>query len=367
MSRRDDSDPNDRLLKNMLESAQRLRLAGMAEAESFVTANRTLLDTLEEQAPTFADSLQRIGSRSVRRQRRAERGFRRRLRRHWGAGLDSLLVLVGVAEEAAGHCNARNREEVAKGNDVLFDVLYQMNGQACRLTREVRALLECGFPLGALARVRSLHEVSVRAQVLKSYGREPGHEDLAEKYALHHIVVNYRDALEFQRHAARLGYEPIRDEELSEMGAAHDELVSRYGSVYRSAYGWAAGLPGLPARPSFADLERLAQIDHLRGHYSWASHEVHADSKAMRLNVFERGGTSALLTGATNYGLADAGSLAAIYLHQTLASFLLCVDIPAHFDLFTLQAMSHLVKRSDEAFATAKREWKRQRRLSKGG
>jgi hypothetical protein len=350
VTKRDNGDPNERLVASLVEAAQRLQDAGMEKTEAFVTANKTLLERLGQQAPAFAESLQREGSRTVRKQRWYEGGFHRRLRRHWGGALDLLLILVGIAEEAGSYCDARNRAHVVETNDVLFDVLHRLNGQACRLTREVHALLQAGFPFGALARTRSLHEISVRAQVLKAYGRGQEHEDLAERYVLHDHVVNYKDALEFQRHAARLGYEPLSDHAMAEMKEMHDVLVARYGSVYRSAYGWAAGLPDLPSRPSFADLERFVQIDHLRGHYAWASHEVQADSKSMRLNVLERGGSSALLTGATNFGLADAGVLAAIYLHQTLVSFLLCVDVPAHFDLLTLQAMARLVDDAEKAF-----------------
>jgi hypothetical protein len=351
--RRENADPNETILKRIFEEAQRLHVGGLDQEQAIVTASKASLDALEKTSPDYAESLIRQGHRFVSRQRRYERGFRRRLRKHWGEPLGLLLAFIATAEEAGRICDARNRDGAIEQNDVLFDVLYQMNGQACRIAREVHALLEAGYPFGALARCRTLHEVSVRTQVLKACGREPNHLDLAEKYVLHDHVVNYRDARVYQRHAAALGYEPFDDAFMSEMKAVHDELVGRYGAPYQSPYGWASGLPGVSVRPNFGELERLAKVDHLRGHYSWASHEIHADAKAMRLNMLERGGQKVVLTGATNVGLADPGSLASVYLHQTTVSFLLCVDVPAHFDLYSLQAMTHMRDKIDDALADA--------------
>lgn len=349
MWRRRVDDPNDSMLQQLIAGYERLVEAGYTESEALDRANRALVDSIESSVPRFSDNVTRQGLRYVGRIRRYDRGFRRRLRRHWGSALDLLLVIVSMSEDAAIRCHARNRQAMIDDNDVLFDALFRMNGHSCRLAREVHALLAAGYPSGALARTRTLHELSVRAQVLREFGRQSAHPDLAERYVLHDHVVNYKDALVFQQHAERLGYEKFSDAEMDRMSNTRRDLLARFGREFDQLYGWACGLPGVSRSPKFDELERLAGIDHLRGQYKWASHEIHADSKALRMNIRERAGTSATLTNATNDGLAEPGGLAVIYVHQILVAMLYSVT-PSHFDLLVGQSMGVLVERASGAF-----------------
>src|SRR6266540_2224465 len=130
--------------------------------------------------------------------------------------------------------------------------------------------------MGALARSRTLHEIAVTAMLVADYGRRPEHSDVAERFLNHQVVATYKDALVYQEHCETLGYEPFTDADVALMKAEFDRCVARYGPAYKEQYGWAVGLAG-PRAPRFRDLERLAQVSHLRGHYSWASQEVHSD------------------------------------------------------------------------------------------
>ncbi len=87
-------------------------------------------------------------------------------------------------------------------------MLHRLNGQALRVAREVHALGSAGYPLGALSLSRTAHEISVRAAVLSEFGSTPGHADLAERFVSHADIINYNDAVVYQRDVEKLGYEP---------------------------------------------------------------------------------------------------------------------------------------------------------------
>jgi hypothetical protein len=100
----------------------------------------------------------------------------------------------------------------------------------------------------------------------------------------------------------------------------HDLLIEQYGSAYGKPYGWAIGLDGEPGAPSFRRLERLADLSHVRWHYTQQSHEMHADASGWESNVLEHNGQTYLTTDRVHFGLAEPAHLALISLHQCAAS-----------------------------------------------
>jgi hypothetical protein len=310
--------------------------------------------TLAASGPLLADQLVRSAPKMLREHRRLRRGFQRRLRARWKDGLDLYYMVYVGSEEVGATFNNKHRPQAVIDNDVLFDVLTRLHARACRTAVEVYHLLTGGFAMGALARSRTLHEIAVTAMVLTEHGRQPGHQELAEKFALHESVAAYRDALQFQANADALGYEPFSDGEIEDMKQTSDELATRYGTNYRETYGWAASL--VPhGKPKFKDLEALTNVAHLRPHYRWASHEVHSDSKGLSQNTLRRSGAEWQSTGPTNSGLADPGHMALISLHQTTVALLLCLESPEPSDLLALVGLQELVDRSGTAFLDAQR------------
>jgi len=106
------------------------------------------------------------------------------------------------------------------------------------------------------------------------------------------------------------------------MQRQNDALCAQYGKQYAQDNGWAAELLA-PERPTFKALENLAKLAHLRSYYKWGCHEVHSDSKGLRLNDYERSGVVYRSTGVVNTGLAEPGHLALISLYQCTAALLL--------------------------------------------
>lgn len=347
----DFEDPNDWWILQFYRVVEQLVGHGMDESKATAKALEVMTETIDKHAVDYAASIETTGRDYLADSAKYRVEFIERLRVQWGDPLDLFELIVSVVEDSGMKFERRNLRD-KETYTLLLDVLAQLNGQAIRVAREVHALLTAGFPLGAHSLARTIHEISVRADVLGAFGNTDEYADLAERFVLHDHVINYRDAVVYQRDATRLGFEPLSEEEMAEMKNAHDDLLARYGQAYGAPYGWAAGLPGLPKpnRPTFEDLEILAGLDHFRGIYRWSSHFVHGDSKALRLGQVERGGSSAILTNATNNMLADPAQHALIGLVRVFTSMATAPDLFAFYDMLLCKSLQSLLDKANHMF-----------------
>lgn len=355
----------------MREGMQRLVEAGVSAETAGHVAATALRDSLADVAPGVVDDLYRSSPRMLRRRRRDRRRMRRRIRSQWGSALDVYTMVLVAAEESGHVFDQQHRPPDGEWIDPLLDALLGLHARACRAALEVHHLLSDGLPKAALARSRTLHEIAVCAMVLADYGRRPEHRDLAERFIQHVTVSTYKDAVTYQENCEVLGYDRFTDEEMTEMRTERDDAIARYGTAFKEQYGWAAGLER-PGAPSFRDLERLAEVSHLRSHYVSATHEVHSDAKGWAENVSEWGETLYRETGYSNEGLADPGQMALISLQQSTVSLLFSPDDVAPMSLFATTVMSRLVDEACDAFAQAEHVVERvnqrlQRRQASGG
>ena len=87
-------------------------------------------------------------------------------------------------------------------------------------------------------------------------------ESLASDYVEHEVVESCRAAMDHHRCSERLGYEPLDDSEFSQIRRAYEDAIRRHGKPFKTQYGWAAEVLGLPC-PGMRDIEQAAGIDHL--------------------------------------------------------------------------------------------------------
>src|SRR5262249_21611006 len=104
-------------------------------------------------------------------------GFRRRLAERGGAPFELLRLMYGLAREYGETIGTAFRDDGASPPPHLMEALSRLHARSCRLAAETLALLEAGFPEGALARWRALHEVATVAMFLSDHD-----EQLAERY-----------------------------------------------------------------------------------------------------------------------------------------------------------------------------------------
>lgn len=274
------------------------------------------LETADKAADLIRQKLLRTASEMLKEHAELKESFENRLNMRWGNAFDLLEQLIAVAHEAGEEFNREFRPEAVKDNDLVFEVLTQLHARSCQVASEVLTLLESGYADGAMARWRSLQEITVIALYIRTNG-----QDIAEKYLLHENIESYKASIQYQQYATRLGYPPYSEKEIDEFKKRKDELIVRFGKNYKNDYGWAAEALNKP-NPKFNDIEKAVELDHLRPFYKMASHNVHANPKGITFKLGLHKNTRLLLTGASNYGLSDPGICTAISLSQITINLL---------------------------------------------
>jgi hypothetical protein len=290
---------DEEIAANAAEAAEALAAAiaaGMEPEDAFRRSAEASADIFIER---LADHMQQQGPLVASRR---DAGASR-LAETWGAALDMYYTVTVAAAELGMLCSSRRNEGHAAAESVS-SALELLHARACQTALEVHALLAAGFPGGAYARYRTLHELAVTTAVIAEYGRVPEHADLADRYLSHTHIEHYQQAKEYQRSSPHLGWQPFSQETMRGLRREHDRLISRYGRNYREAYGWA---DGLITPLTFARLEAKANMDVLRYMYVTGSHLVHASAHGLRMTVVPTQVTasSGMIGGPFDIGLAQ--------------------------------------------------------------
>ncbi len=184
------------------------------------------------------------------------------------------MIIVISIETAESH-HAEDGAASFKKKGYIFEALIRLHARACQIACEILVLLKSGFADSAHARWRSLHEVAVITDLIRSGG-----EDLAEKYLLHDGIECFKAAEIYQERCIELGEEPLTDAEFSELKKTHDDLIERFGENYRYDYGWASDVVK-KTKTSFQDIEDFSDIKYRKPDYKMACHNVHANSRSL--------------------------------------------------------------------------------------
>jgi hypothetical protein len=336
-------------------SSEEAMECGLVEALEILT---------EDGPPQVAAALKADGPRMLAERRRLDRGFEKRLRQRWGSALDLYYMVAVACQEvgAEGYQEANQCDEGGDDERALLEAVSGLQARACRQSLEVLSLLEAGFPKAAHAVSRSMHEGAVVASVLTEYGSTPEHSDIGLRFLLFDHISNLMDAEEHQRYAERINHEPFTDQEMAALRTTKAAVLERFPDLDRKM-GWAGDLPGLRKR-TFEELEVIAGIDHLRPHYTWASHEVHAYPKGVRLNQSGLDGDLWKLAGRTNAGLADPAQGALVALNQVTASMLTVPGVASPSRIVASRAAMALLDEACEEFVRIERELVDERTLT---
>lgn len=262
--------------------------------------------------------------------------FRTALEERWGKPLGMLRMLLTVSRDLGSEM-----VEVRPPNEShLSNVLLRLHARACQVTAEIITLLENGYADGAMARWRTLHEISIVMALMNEHG-----DALAERYVAHQAIEAKSAKDQYELCHERLGYEPLSPDECSDIDAGYSEAISEFGKEFGGPYGWAAGYvePRQRGRLGLGDLEVAAGRSMMASHYKLASHNVHAGPQALFLRLGLLDDEPGILAGASNVGLAEPGQNTALSL--SLISVLLFND---SVDLDSLVKMKVLLLLRDQ-------------------
>ena len=211
-----------------------------------------------------------------------------------GAGFERL----GFLRELSIAMNDRlcGRSDMTPSRGTRARAVVEVHADACLTAGEISVLLAAGYPSGAVARWRSLHE----AHVITAYlTKQPA--TIAERFLAHRWVV-----------AAQL-MDPDGERSESTDAASSRRVIARFGPEMKNDYGWASPrLKGKPRKPSFTDLERSVTLG--RGRRAVANKLIHPGSLSAVFRTAVPGAPGVHLVGPRPDGIGEAGVLTAMSL-----------------------------------------------------
>lgn len=235
--------------------------------------------------------------------------FRGNLEKRYGEGLDKLRMLVTIAREWGQENYQRKYEKEDGSLSSLDDVLVRLHVRACQVVLEIIILLENGLADGAMARWRTLHEITTVAMLIKQHG-----ESLAERYVQYQIVESKKAMIAYEECREVLGYGSYPKKQSRKIAREYARVIATYGESFGGEYGWIAHLlgKGPKNRVTFADLQKAAEMKEMRAYYKMASYNVHASPKGVYFKLGEIEKSTTLPAGSTNAGLVEPAQNAAI-------------------------------------------------------
>lgn len=231
--------------------------------------------------------------------------FRSDLEDRWGDGLNYLRMLLTSFREMGRNASRRFSRSKAKSYRYRRWVLERLHVRACQVSDEIICLLENGFADGAMARWRTLHEISVAASLIAD-----GDEDLAERYILHDAVEVKRQANDYNESQVPLGARPLGKRQSKSIETDYANVIARFGPTFARPYGWASKHLN-QKKPTFKDLQFAAGRADSSSYYKLASFNVHAGARNLFFNLSSIGDDVMLISGRSNAGLSEPGELTA--------------------------------------------------------
>ncbi|UUN27797.1 DUF5677 domain-containing protein [Streptomyces sp. FIT100] len=289
---------------------------------------------------------------SIRANRRVDRGFMKRLQRRYGRAFMAYTIMMACAHEAGEALASKGSSGLSEERAASFEVLIRLHAKACRVSGEVSALLINGYPEGALARCRTLHEMAVIAGAIGDCIDDAQNGDLALRYLEHEVIAVHQSARQHQKDHQALGVEPLGQDYLDELEALYDAALAKYGTEFKREYGWAKKYC---PDANFRALEAKVRMGHMRAYYQLASNEVHSGSRGLSLNFTDFRGQVAMRVGKTNVGLTEPASMALNSLYQVTVVLLIkglpdCADLTG---LITMKALDELREQAAKFFYDA--------------
>ena len=239
---------------------------------------------------------ERLTSRHVQTRR-----VERQLRSLWSTPLCLFDLLWDICTAQGAEFNAQFRPQASRENDLVFECLVRIHAKACQIAGEILVLCQHGFPDGALARWRTLHELAVVQQFIAKEGRP-----VAQRYLDHVAVANYSEALVYKENAAALEFEPLGDIELAELKQKCDEVCAKYEPSFCRPDGWVPTYIETGNLRGIRAVEQSVSLGSLSPFVRMANSRIHAGPKSVYFSLAQPDhARDMMIAGPSAYGIAD--------------------------------------------------------------
>lgn len=307
-------------LEDMLSSAveEIPGIENLSDKELEEIYRKVIENTHAELVSDTIRTLKKNARKMLKERRRIDNGFERRNYSRWKNSIDHFEMLIVVASEL-GEANARELHQWSKDEEShVFSAITQLHAKAILVSNEVLCLLLGGFPDGALARWRTLHELNVIAAYIEKHG-----DIIAKNYLASFYFNARRAANQLNEYSDRANLERFTQEELRDFDQVCDEVSKEIGRNIKSEFDW-ANLEKSKRKLTLFDLEKDVGMDHWRPRYRWASQHNHGGhrpyDKMLGLKESEQ---EVALIGKSNSGFVDPLQMASMSLAHITSTHLL--------------------------------------------
>jgi hypothetical protein len=300
----------DDILQDLIEE--------FGEENVFKNIDKLINNSLPKVAQLIRNSLKDLSQDMLDEHRLRRISFESRLLLRWRKPINLLRALQVIALESGEEFCKDSNINVVNDEPDKIKALISIHARACRITDEILCLLRGGFPDAAFARWRTLHELSVLSFFISENDNE-----LSQRYLDYSVIDSYKEMEEYNYHQNTLELEPLDEETIESLKLKRNNLIKKYGKNYIENYGWAANTLS-DNHPTFKKIEECVGLDYMRPYYKMACNNIHSGAKGnlYSLGLIKNDG-SILLSGSSNYGLADAGQNTAISLQQICTALLM--------------------------------------------
>ncbi len=144
-------DSEDKFLGIILKYLENRGVGMTNTRELAASVDRFMSDKLVPCAVDLLNKIKQNGKRDIRRVRRQQKQFERRLSKRWFQPLVDLELFVQQCLSEGNDFNDQFRKKAARKNDYLFEVLTRLHGRSCQVANEILVLLRGGYADGAHA------------------------------------------------------------------------------------------------------------------------------------------------------------------------------------------------------------------------
>ncbi|HST37380.1 MAG TPA: DUF5677 domain-containing protein [Allosphingosinicella sp.] len=268
--------------------------------------------------PTILKDLKRRTKSMLKAERAKIAGFEKRNFDRWKPAFDIFEAILEIVHEVGAQHDADFRPQAIRNQDWRFEAVSHIHARGLLVAREIYGLLRCGFPDGALARWRTLHELTTTAIFISQC--EP---EIAFRYLASFRFAALRAARQLSEFAERADMEPFSAEEIRLMEEECVALTRHIGERLKSDYDWATPSLG-NGKATFDRIEKSVGLDHWRPRYRWASQHNHGGHRpGMNLLGACESEEPLFLVGPSNSGFVDPLHMSSVSLMQLFSTFLL--------------------------------------------
>ncbi|QCO54845.1 hypothetical protein EOK75_03000 [Pseudorhodobacter turbinis] len=246
------------------------------------------------------------------------RGFEERNFERWKPSFDHIEMMWSIAQELGEMHGKAIKAEGGEDDNPVMAALAHIFPRALLVTQEIICLLKGGFPDGAFARWRSLHELTVTAMFIEKHG-----EAAAIPYFLSFRFAERNAAKRRNLSSDLTGIRCFTVDEMAVFEARCDEaerILGRSVGKGETAGEW----PKIMQKhPQFDKIEKDVGMDIGRPVYKMASTHTHANHRPMGdlLGMFEAD-AEAHLVGPSNSGFVTPLRMTAVTLAQITMTYL---------------------------------------------